>query len=112
MSVWVPVIVAVVSALGGGSLVALLLVRRQARKLTAETDLTRANATEILTNVAVSLVGPITDQLKAAESKAADLNSRLESAQAELSELRTQVGTLSKDLEAAQQENARLRGDI
>jgi peptidoglycan hydrolase CwlO-like protein len=111
VSVWVPVIVAVVSAFGGGSLVALLLVKRQARKLTAETDLTRANATEILTKVAVSLVGPITDQLNAAKATVTELTADLATAQAELTELRTQVGTISKDLEAAQQENARLRGE-
>jgi len=110
MNVWVPVIVAVVSLFGGGALTALLLVKRQARKLTADTELTRANATEILTNVAVTLVGPITDQLNEAKAKVTELTADLATAQAELSELRTQVGTLSKDLEATQQENARLRG--
>ena len=110
MTAWIPVIVAVFGSLGSGWLAALLLIRRQAKKLDADTDLTEASAADTLAGVAVKLVEPLTKRLADAESKASALGAALEAAQVELQSLRSTVERLTKELEAksAELENARI----
>lgn len=109
MTVWIPVIVAVLGSLGGATLISLLLIKRQAAKLAADTDLTEASAVDTLAGVAVKLVEPLTRRLADAEARATALGASLEAAQAELHDLRTTVTQLTKELEAktAELEKAR-----
>ena len=109
MTAWIPVIVAIFGGLGSGGLAGLLLIRRQAKKVDADTDLTEANAASTLAGVAVKLVEPLTKRLADAEAKATALNAALEAAQVELQSLRSTVERLTKELEAksAELENAR-----
>lgn len=109
MTAWIPVIVAIFGGLGSGGLAGLLLIRRQAKKVDADTDLTEASAADTLAGVAVKLVEPLTQRLAEAESRATALKAALEAAQAELQELRGEMARMSKELSAAHAENERLR---
>lgn len=109
MTAWIQVIVAVLGSIGSGSLAALFLIRRQAKQLDADTDLTEASAADTLAGVAVKLVEPLTKRLADAEAKASALSAALEAAQAELQSLRSTVERLTKELESksAELESAR-----
>lgn len=109
MNSWIPVIVAVVGSLGGAVLTSLLLIRRQAKKLDADTDLTEAQAADTLAGVAVKLVEPLTKRLAEAEARASALDVALRAATVELADLRTQLGQLTKELDATRAENEQLR---
>ncbi|MFB9924883.1 hypothetical protein ACFORO_25945 [Amycolatopsis halotolerans] len=110
MKDWIPVVVAFLGAGGVGVLLDLVRARKQAKKITAETELTDANAADKLTGAALKLVEPLTKQLQAAEDRCGRLNDQLQAAQAEVQQLRTQVELLTKDVAAKQSEIDRLRG--
>lgn len=68
----------VLTALGGaGGIASLILVRRQSGKL-------RADASQVLTSAAVSLVAPLEGRLRSAEERAAEAERRAQSADAAL----------------------------
>ncbi|QRP48015.1 hypothetical protein [Amycolatopsis sp. FDAARGOS 1241] len=103
MKDWIPLIVAFLGAGGVGALLDLFRARKNARKIAAETELTDANAADKLTGVALKLVEPLNSQVTA-------LRDSLESAQAEVQQLRTQVELLTKEVAAKQNEIDRLKG--
>jgi uncharacterized protein HemX len=107
---WIPVLVAFLGAGGVGVLLDLVRARKQAKKITAETELTDANAADKLTGVALRLVEPLTKQLQAAEARCERLNEQLQVAQGEVQQLRGQVELMSKDLVAKQVELDQLTG--
>jgi peptidoglycan hydrolase CwlO-like protein len=113
-SLWVAVAVAVIGALSG--LGALFTVRGQLKKLTAEGRKTEADAAQVLSAAAVSLLEPAQKQIELLEIKLASANKRadglgeqLQSAQSEIQGLRNQVGQMSKELAEQQEVNERLR---
>lgn len=117
MNTWVTALVAVLGLLGGGTLVQLVTVRKTATKLSADTDLSKANAAETLIQAAVELVGPLKSELADAKKLVGELKSELEAAQGEVAQLRSQVDYLTKDVQAKQAEldslhNSPLNGDM
>lgn len=116
MNVWGDIVVAALGLLGGGSLTGLLLVKRQARKVSADAQVSEATAAEVLSKTAASLVEPLSRQLKEAEGRAHNLNVQLTQtqgeltmAQSEVQQLRSQVQQLTADVTRLTEENERLR---
>lgn len=77
---------------GSTSVVALLLVRSQKKKLNAETDRSKADYVQIISGTAISLLGPMREQLDA-------LTAQLMAANAEIAELRVALGSISRDVQ-------------
>jgi chromosome segregation ATPase len=75
-------LLAIVTGAGGllGTIAALIYIRPQLRKLTAEGSKTRADEAAVLTTTSLSLLRPV-------EEKAAKLEAQLERAEAKIAEL-------------------------
>jgi chromosome segregation ATPase len=99
--------VQLIVALGGlTALVGLLKVRADKKKILAEAGKTGADASAVVAQTAISLLGPYTEQVSVLQSRMADANrqideftTRLRQAQHRITELELQVELLSRELE-------------
>jgi peptidoglycan hydrolase CwlO-like protein len=107
---WIPLAVAFLGSGGAVALLDLLRARKQARKITAETELTDANAADKIIGAGLKLIEPLTKQLQAAETRCERLNEHLQTAQGEVQQLRGEVDRLTKDCVALRAENDALKG--
>lgn len=119
MLAWLKEFAPLLTALGGLSVLAsVFLVPSQIRKIRGEGKLSEADAASKLSAASIALLEPaqtelkrLSDKLKETNQQANNLRDRLQAAEAELGELRTQVSTMSKELDVALAENRRLRGE-
>jgi septal ring factor EnvC (AmiA/AmiB activator) len=117
---WISSLGPLLIALGGlGGLGAILLVPSQIRKLRSDGNLSEADAASKLSAASIALLQPAQQELarlsvRLVETSGVvdDLDSRLRASVAEVQQLRSQVAQMSKELAAAQEENASLRHQL
>lgn len=123
MTWWVSAVIAILGGGTVGGVVALATLPMQRRKLSAEGNLTEAQAAKVLSESSVALLKPAHEEIQHLRSELAEAREELagtrreanrlhieaQEARAETQELRNQVNQISKELTAAHGELERLR---
>lgn len=87
---------------GSGSIVALLLVRGQQRKLRASAEESKADYAKVISGTAISLLAPMREQIES-------LSAQLRAANAEIIALRRSMAELTSEMGKGHDEEQRRR---
>lgn len=101
---WDVVIQLIVGLGGAASLVGLIKVRADKRKILAEAAKAGADASAIVAQTAVSLLGPYTEQVRMLQGRLDSANSQVDELSARLREARTRVSALEDQVESLTRE--------
>lgn len=104
---WVQLVAQLVAGVGGvGGVTAAFLYRHQRRALDVDTERSRVDAAQVLSEASLALLEPhrrqiqdLEQDLDKARSQVRALTGQLETAQAELQQLRNQVALMTKEFD-------------